>query len=322
MTVNTITIDSELALFQKEILEGLKANPKRLPSKYFYDEKGDELFQQIMEMPSYYLTNCETEIFQNQKAEILKAIDYKSFKLVELGAGDGTKTKILLEYFMEQNIDIQYCPIDISENVLNILAEHIKQDLPSLDLQLLVGDYFRMLDRLSDTSDQPKVILFLGSNIGNMTSKEAIAFLQEVYAHMSDGDLFMIGFDLKKNPQTILDAYNDDTQITAAFNFNLLSRINKTLNADFDIDQFLHWPTYNPITGETKSYLVSKIEQTVTFGNTNDQIHFEAWEAIDMELSQKYSISEINQKAISCGFTLVDNFMDSNRFYVDAVWKK
>lgn len=306
--------------FATDVLSGLTRTPKKLYSKYFYDEQGDKLFQEIMQMPSYYLTYSEFEIFDTHRQAILEQIGDKPFDLIELGAGDGYKTKVLLRHFLFKGADFTYRPIDISENVLLELENDLTENIPELDIQGLPGDYFQMLEKLSASSNRQKVILFIGANIGNLTRDQASDFLRQLQQSMASGDLLLIGFDLKKDPQTILDAYNDSTGITAAFNLNLLHRINRELGANFNVDAFKHWETYNPLTGETKSYLVSKQKQSVAFLDT--KIHFDAWEAIDVELSQKYSLKEIENLAKTTGFQVQQHFFDKRHFFVDTLWQK
>jgi len=306
--------------FAKEVQEGLESNPKSLSSKYFYDAKGDELFQQIMAMPEYYLTNSEFEVFSTHKEALREAFGNSIFNLVELGAGDGTKTKILLEHFIEKGSNFYYSPIDISGNVL----EHLKTDLsvlwPDLEVNSVAAEYFRGLAQLSESSDR-KVVLFLGGNIGNMSLEEAENFLISMHQNLNKGDLVLIGFDLKKDPQTILDAYNDPAGITSAFNLNLLERINRELGANFKIEQFKHWETYHPISGATESFIISKQQQNVYIEALNRSFDFEAWEAIHTELSQKYSLRDIQELASTIGFTSIGQFFDKKRYFVDALWE-
>lgn len=306
--------------FAQDVLAGLSRTPKKLSSKYFYDEIGDKLFQDIMNMPEYYLTDAEYEIFETHKHKILQFIGDKPFDLIELGAGDGTKTKVLLRHFLAKSADFQYRPIDISENVLLELEEDLKANMLDLRVKSLPGDYFKMLEKLNAAHGARKVILFIGANIGNLTREDAAYFLQKIQQNMDSGDFLLIGFDLKKDPQVILDAYNDPAGITAAFNLNLLHRINKELQADMDVNAFKHWETYNPATGETKSYLVSTKKQTVHL--LNRSIHFDAWEAIDVELSLKYSLSEIENLSKSTGFKVVQHFFDTKNYFVDTLWQK
>lgn len=311
-----------LTTFAQDILKGLRSQPKKMSSKYFYDKKGDVLFQQIMRMPSYYLTDAEYEILDQYKGEILGLIGDQHFDLIELGAGDGLKTKLLLEHFVEKQADFTYCPIDISADVLKQLETDVAQRWPKLECKLMPGDYFEMLGQLEHRSHARKVILFLGSNIGNLTPDEARLFIGKVQEHMAPGDILITGFDLKKDPAVILEAYNDPTGITAAFNLNLLERINRELGANFEVAQFKHWETYNPITGATKSYIVSKQKQKVHIKALNQDFNFEAWEAIDVELSQKFNLAEIEALAKLTGFEVLHHFQDQRLYFVDSVWQK
>jgi L-histidine N-alpha-methyltransferase len=316
--------DPDIALssvFAEDVLNGLSSTPKMLSSKYFYDAKGDELFQQIMHMPEYYLTNCELEIFERQKAAILSAIGHQAFNLIELGAGDGYKTKILLKHFLEKQVQFEYQPIDISENVLNHLEKSLHLAWPDLQVRPLAGDYFEVLHQMQGHVSVPKVILFLGANIGNYEPAAAATFLQHLREELDPGDFLLIGLDLKKDPDVILNAYNDPAGITAAFNLNLLERMNRELGANFEISQFRHWETYNPLTGATRSYILSEKDQHVFIKALNRSFHFEAWEAISVELSQKYSLSEVHKLADDAGFQLIQHFTDSRDYFVDSLWR-
>jgi len=327
MNRNTTTATSSLAdydthhKFKNEILNGLSEEPKHLLSKYFYDKKGDELFQQIMNMPEYYLTDCELEIFTRKKNEIAKAVRAfdEPFDLVELGAGDATKSSYLLEYLVAQNADFTYMPIDISANIISILEENLTSKIPELQMTGLNGEYFEMLDKANEISSRRKVILFLGGNIGNMEIEEAYEFCNALKSKLNPNDILLIGFDLKKNPHTILAAYNDKAGITSSFNLNLLTRINEELAADFNIDQFSHYQTYDPLSGACRSYLISLEDQKV---NIEDQeISFKANEAVYMEISQKYSEKEIDIMARKTGFKPLKQISDTKGWFVDAIWK-
>jgi len=288
--------------FGADVLKGLSAHPKKLSSKYFYDKTGDHLFQQIMVMPEYYLTNCELDIFQNKTEELAKAISNinESFDLIELGAGDAMKSSYLLKNLVEKGTDFTYMPIDISGNILSVLQENLKKKLPELEILPLEGEYFDMLDKATGISKRKKVVLFLGGNIGNMESEEAGHFCNEVKRKLNAGDLFLVGFDLKKNPNTILAAYNDPAGITASFNLNLLTRINRELKADFKVENFQHYQNYDPISGACRSFLVSLYDQEVHVGN--HLFHFKKDELIDMEVSQKFSEQDIKKLAGDSGF--------------------
>lgn len=312
---------ANITKFQSDVLEGLQKKQKKLSSKYFYDKTGDRLFQEIMAMPEYYLTKCELDIFKNKKEDLTAFIapENEPFDLIELGAGDAMKSTYLLKYLVENNKDFTYMPIDISGNILSVLKEKLSTEIPKLEVVSLEGDYFEMLDKAASMSSRKKVILFLGSNIGNMNSDEAKNFCLQLNKNLHSGDIVLIGFDLKKNPHTILNAYNDETGITAAFNLNLLHRINRELNADFEVENFQHYQTYDPVSGACRSYLVSLKNQDVTI--ENEVISFKENELIDMEVSQKFSEKEINELAEKSGFKILGEIKDSKKWYVDSVWK-
>lgn len=307
--------------FRDDVLEGLKGSPKKLSSKYFYDKTGDSLFQQIMAMPEYYLTKCELDIFKNKTADLAQLIipQDEAFDLIELGAGDALKSTYLLQHLVNNGADFTYMPIDISGNILSVLNDKLSKQLPALHIVSLEGEYFEMLQKAASLSSRKKVILFLGSNIGNMSFEEAQNFCKTLNHNLGSGDIVLIGFDLMKNPQIILDAYNDKAGITAAFNLNLLSRINKELNANFDLEGFKHYQTYDPVTGACKSYLVSLKDQNVIIAGTH--ISFQENELIDMEISQKFSSEKINELRENSGFAAAGEIKDSKNWFVDVAWR-
>ncbi|CAD7816364.1 Histidine N-alpha-methyltransferase [Chryseobacterium aquaeductus] len=307
--------------FRKEILEGLGSTPKKLHSKYFYDKTGDALFQQIMAMPEYYLTDCELDIFKNKTQELAETIllNDAPFDLIELGAGDAMKSSYLLKHLVDKGIDFNYMPIDISGNILSELNQKLNNEIPELEIITLKGEYFDMLDKATSISQRRKVVLFLGGNIGNMDVEESHHFCRELRRKLNPGDILIIGFDLKKNPHTILNAYNDKAGITSSFNLNLLVRINRELEADFDVLNFQHYQTYDPVSGACKSYLVSLTEQNVHIGN--EVFNFEENELIDMEISQKFSDHDIDQLAKDSKFHVLGEIRDSKNWFVDSVWQ-
>ena len=309
--------------FEEDIYSGLTSNPKHLSSKYFYDKKGDKLFQDIMNMPEYYLTNCEYNIIKANTEEIADTFEGPNgFDLIELGAGDGKKTKILLKYLADKNVDFDYLPVDISQNALDELEQSIKKELPTVRTKTQQGTYFKTLERLSDYNSRKKVILVLGSNIGNLLHKDAIEFLKQIQVAMSPEDMLFIGFDQKKDPQIILDAYNDKAGITAAFNKNLLERINTELHGDFDLDAFSHWETYNPETGTAKSFLISNKEQAVTIKELDLTVNFEAWESIHTEISQKYDDAVVEWLADQSELEVSTSFSDQENYYKNYIFRK
>ena len=307
--------------FYNDVVRGLTASPKRMDSKYFYDGEGDKLFQQIMGCDEYYLTNCEMEIFTQQTGAIAQTLMQggQPFDLIELGAGDATKSSHLLKNLLAQKADFTYLPIDISGHVISSLNATLPLSLPGLKIKGLPGEYFDMLKKAAALSGNRKVVLFMGSNIGNMPPDDALGFCRELRNHLNLGDMAVIGFDLKKNPATILAAYNDCGGITRQFNLNLLRRINRELGTDFNIDKFDHYVTYDPATGGCKSYLVSLAEQQVNLPDAGT-ICFKRDECIWMEISQKYDLEEIDGFAVGSGFKPVASFYDSRNWFVDVAW--
>lgn len=312
-----------ISTFEKEVAEGLSAFPKYLSSKYFYDKKGDKLFQEIMAMPSYYLTDCEFEILETQKEAIASIFaDDQGFDLIELGAGDGKKTKILLQHLINRGDTFTYLPIDISQNVLDELKESVKRELPNVTIDPQQGTYFEVLDDIATYNSRKKVIVVLGSNIGNLLHPQAIDFLSNIKKAMGPKDILFMGFDQKKDPQIILDAYNDPEGITASFNKNILHRINVELQGNFNPENFKHWEVYNPETGTAKSYLVSTKNQTVSINKLGLDYQFTAWESIHTEISQKYDDGIVQWLAEEAGLEIINQFTDSKKYYKNYLFKK
>ncbi|HEY9341085.1 MAG TPA: L-histidine N(alpha)-methyltransferase [Hanamia sp.] len=307
--------------FLKDVLKGLQASPKYLNSKYFYDKKGDELFQKIMASDEYYLTNSEMNIFLRQSKEIADSIllEEDTFDVIEFGPGDAVKSMHLVKELLKRKAIAVYFPIDISENIIGLLNQKLSKQLPDLKVHGLHGEYLHMLAQTNKLSKNKKLVLFLGANIGNFKFQEMPGFCKELNGMLSKGDLILIGFDLKKNPKKILAAYNDKEGLTSEFNLNLLTRINKELSADFNVNSFEHYATYDPDSGACKSFLVSLMTQNIYIDGT--PIHFEKNETIFMEISQKYSIDQIDEIALQCGFTPVAYFFDKEKYFVDVLWR-
>lgn len=307
--------------FLNEVLRDLSSSPKTLNSKYFYDEKGDKLFQEIMDCPEYYPTTCEMEIFKERTHELALTLKngFNTFDLVELGAGDATKSSYLLKELVALGAEFTYMPIDISSSMIAHLEEVLPQKIEGLQIKGLNGEYFDMLEKANQISSRKKVVLMLGGNIGNETPENAIEFCRKIRASLQEGDLVLVGFDLKKNPRTILAAYNDAAGYTRDFNLNLLHRINTELGGNFDTEQFEHYPMYDPATGACKSYLISRIAQEVVI--SGERFKFEENEFIFMEISQKYSLQETEAIARDTGFKPLTHFLDHKKWFVDTVWQ-
>lgn len=318
------TTKTELSQFAKDVMQGLSQENKSISSKYFYDDEGDRIFQQIMEMPEYYLTRSEFEILSQQRDEIcqaMRAFD-EPFNLIEFGAGDGTKTKLLLSKLLEGGADFTYFPVDISQNILDELSGSLKSGFPDLKVHPLNTDYFGALERMSDFDNRRNITLFLGSNIGNFHLDESEEFMGKLASKIETGDMLLLGVDLKKDPEIIVNAYDDPHGITAAFNLNLLSRMNRELGADFNINDFKHYTFYEPDSGEVLSYLVSLKTQTVSFEGLHMEVNFIKDELINTEVSKKYSLNELEQLASGQGFEVIKHFLDANEYFTDTLWRK
>jgi len=297
--------------FERDVIEGLSKEQKTLSSKYFYDTKGDELFQQIMHMEEYYLPEAELEILSQQTENIISDFHHDSFNVIELGAGDGSKTVHFLKNLMALGKDITYYPLDISPNVLAINKALISKALPDLKIELIPGDYFQTLSKIPN--DKPMLVLFLGSNLGNFKDEDAVDFITTINSHLLKNDALVLGLDLMKNPKTILAAYNDANGITKEFNLNLLRRINRELGGNFKVNQFDHYPVYNPLTGTCFSFIVSLAEQEVQIGCKS--FSFKNGETIHTEVSQKYNFKKIKYLRQSSGFSQLKHLTDSQNLF-------
>jgi len=308
--------------FAEDIHQGLTASFKHISSKYFYDDIGSVIFQDIMKMPEYYPTACEFEIISLQGEKIIEKLNFtQPFNIVELGAGDGIKTRQLLKLLMEKDVDFSYVPVDISSKAIDELKANMLSHLPALKINPLVGNYFSMIGELSSSST-PSLFLFLGGNIGNYEPEEVNNLLFGFHQNMKSGDKLLTGFDLQKNPSTIRLAYDDPQGITKAFNLNLLHRINKELDGNFNLNQFDFYSFYNPLNGEVRSYLVSLAAQRVQVGPSKMCYTFAQNELIWTELSKKYTLKEIEKTAVENGFEVMEHFLDCKHYFTDSLWIK
>lgn len=308
--------------FAYDTLVGLSERPKRMPSKYFYDDAGSRYFQRIMDLPEYYPTRCETEILKEHVAAMTAPIASRPFNLVDLGAGDGKKTMIVIEHLRSIGADFVYVPIDISEGAMRQLVGTIRERMPGVRVEGLVSEYAEGVHYLGrEHGDRKNLVLFLGSNIGNFSIVQARAFLRRLWSVLREGDYALIGFDLKKDIEVLLAAYNDRQGVTAEFNLNLLRRMNRELGADFDVSTFRHYGTYNVFSGAMESYLVSLEPQIVRIGALEQSFAFDAWEPLHTEYSYKYLRSDVQALARDTGFASDASFEDSRGWFVDALWR-
>lgn len=306
--------------FKQDVIKGLSKSPqKTLPSKYFYDKKGDELFVKIMALPEYYLTRAEMEIFKNKTEELISALylnKKEKYDIIELGAGDGTKTIHLLKKLISLEFDFEYIPVDISKNALEGLNTYLKNELPDIVVKPNHTDYFKALNDLKQDG-RTKIILFLGSNIGNLLDEQATDFIYHLGSSLYKGDKIILGVDLKKSKEIVLPAYNDSQKITAEFNLNLLDRINNELGANFDRNNFEHYPDYDEEIGIAKSYIKSLKEQWVKIDE--QWFHFIKDELIHTEVSRKYDDEIIKQILSKTDITWEYKIMDSKNLFADYI---
>ena len=320
--------EGSLEFFAGDVLEGLTARPRRLSSKYFYDERGSELFQQISALDEYYLTRCEREILAKHRDRIgslvkaeLEASLHERLNLVELGSGDGHKAFLIVEQLLSEHLDFTYVPIDISPNAMGTLMGSLSVALPHVRTRGLVSDYFQGINWLGRTNHSLNLVMFLGSNIGNFHPEACRGFLCRLWDSLSGGDLVLIGFDLKKDVSTLLRAYNDSEGVTRDFNLNLLERMNRELNADFDLAEWEHYAPYNPNLGAMESYLISRRRQKVHVERLKRTFEFDRAEPIHTEYSYKYSVRDIQELAQENGFELLTNLIDDRGWFADSIWR-
>lgn len=307
--------------FLEHVKNGLSQIPKKLSSRYFYDAKGDALFQQIMQLEEYYLPHCEMQIIQNQSASIAKDIsaNHSSLQIVELGAGDGTKTKHLLKQFSAHFSLLEYVAMDISPNILAINKYEMNSEIKDLNQISIAGNYFETYKNLIP-SQHGRLVLFLGANIGNFPGSEAISFFQFISKGLSSKDYFLVAFDLVKHPRKIIKAYDDSLGITKQFNLNLLERMNRELGADFDISNYEHFPIYNPVTGITSSFIISLKNQSVQFAD-GFKVTFDAFEAINTEISKKFFWSDIDEIANKSKMNITQTYYDTGKEYAFVLFQ-
>jgi len=291
-----------------EVLEGLNKKPKQIPPKYFYDQRGSHLFEAITRLPEYYPTRTELGILKNRGRAIADFLG-DNCVLVELGSGSSQKIRVLLDALQPA----AYVPLDISRDHLLDSAEALARDYPCLEVHAACTDYSNDFELPDLPEDLPRVAFFPGSSIGNFEPKDASALLMRVGQHLGDDGKLLIGVDLKKNREILHAAYNDTQQVTAAFNLNLLQRINRELGADFDLAQFSHHAFFNEQAGRVEMHLVSKIGQRVNVAG--QLIDFSAGESVHTENSYKYSIKEFQTLASASGFTAKQTWTDEDKLF-------
>jgi L-histidine Nalpha-methyltransferase len=313
MTTQALVSLADLVLdrIASAVRDGLTAHPKTLPPWLFYDEAGSLLFEQITTLPEYYLTRVERSILSRHGAAILaEAGDGQSLRIVELGAGSADKTRLLLQAAVDRQASVIYEPVDVSASALEAARDRIELEIPCVEVVPRVMDYTRDLVLEPAGVSERRLVLYIGSSIGNFEPEDAAALLRHVRSRLCPGDGFLLGVDLRKDKQTLLAAYNDREGVTAAFNLNLLARLNRELGANFDLDAFAHRAIWNPRASRIEMHLESLEDQTVRIPALELEIDFAAGETLHTENSYKFRPGAVEALLSASGFTPTATWTD------------
>jgi dimethylhistidine N-methyltransferase len=311
-----ITTDSRALAdaFAEDVDRGLSADPKYLSCIYLYDYRGSLLFERICNLPEYYLTRKETWILERYSKEIASFMPAGAL-LVELGSGSCTKAQYVIDELLMRNDRVVYSPIDISRKMLRESATALLDQYDDLEIISIAAEYREGLRRLGDRNGEPKLIIWLGSSIGNFMPSEAAAFLSGIAESMSTGDLLLVGFDMEKESGVLERAYDDAEGVTAEFNLNLLARINRELGGRFDLDRFTHRAVYNREARRMEMYLVSTGRQQVRIDRLGRSYAFREGERVHTENSHKFSAESIDLLARRAGLEPLDRWLDPDGYF-------
>lgn len=295
----------------QDVVSGLTQTPKSLPPKYFYDDRGSQLFEAITTLPEYYLTRTETQILQQDADAIARRVG--ACDLVELGSGSSTKTRILFDAYHQQNIPLRYVPVDVSGGILEDTARQLIQDYADLSVHGLVSTYEAALADLPATDLPRRLIAFIGSTLGNLSPQHCEQFFQQVSQALQPGDYFLLGVDRHKATARLEAAYNDSQGVTAAFNLNMLHHLNWRFQGDFDPGQFRHVAFYNEGDRQMELYIESLQAQTVTLKALDLTVTFQAGERLLSEISRKFAIAPLTADLLTHGFQMIETFTDDQQ---------
>ena len=317
-TIHRLAHGGDASAFARDVHAGLTRKAKSLPPKYFYDELGSRLFEAICWLPEYYLTRAEGEILETNADEIVSSIE-GPVRLLELGSGSAEKTRYLIEALLSKQPKLHYLPVDISDSSLELASQRLLRLYPGLRITAFAADYFTALQALATrvpTDHKCRTVgVFLGSNIGNFGRDESREFLRAVRKLLHPQDALLLGADLKKPSEILIPAYADSLGVTAAFNLNLLARINRELGGDFDVKKFQHSATYNAELGRIEIHLVSAEPQIVRIRAIDLEAHFEKDETIRTENSYKFDSDQLAVLARDTGFSLARTWFDNARLF-------
>jgi len=305
--------------FARDVALGLTAPQKWLPPKYFYDERGSRLYEQICGSREYYPYRAELEILSTYATEIYAEIG--RLALVELGSGNATKTRYLLNAYERARRPFRYCPVDISREILLGTAERLVQEYSHIDIRAMHADFAKEPEVIEALQLEKKAVAFLGSTLGNFTPEESAEFLRRTAAILGPDDAFLLGVDLKKSPAILVPAYDDAQGITAAFNLNVLRRINYELGGQFDLQRFEHVALYNFGRGRIEMHLRSRMAQDVPVIKIEQIMSFRKDETIHTESSYKYTEDEIRELGCRVNLVLQRTWFDARRYFLVALFR-
>ncbi len=311
------TVGTMRSQLQTDVAFGLRQSQKTLPPKYFYDAYGSRLFEAICQQPEYYLTRTEAQMLRTHAADIVRQT--AGAALVELGSGSSVKTRLLFDEYQCQDHHLHYVPVDISAAMLEETARGLLADYPTMSIEALVTDYLEGLTALPNT--RPRLVLFLGSNLGNFSPTEQTELFQHLATSLHPGDQFLLGLDLRKPVEIIEAAYNDAAGVTADFNLNILRHINRALQADFNLAQFSHLAFYNRGLHQIEMHLKSEVAQEVTIAALNLTVSFRVGETIHTEISRKFDAQEVRAQLTGHGFQFQSQWTDPDHLFLLSLFR-
>lgn len=296
----------------QELLAGLGRSPKTISPRYFYDEKGSELFEQICELPEYYPTRTEAEILKTVSSEIAELTG--NAELIELGSGSSTKTRFLLDAY-QQFDQVSYVPVDVSGSIVEFAAERLFKEYTNLKITGLIGTYEQAIAHLPEPEDLPRMLIFLGSTLGNFPDAARTAFFQNMRQSLRVGDYFLLGVDRHKSADILEPAYDDHAGVTAAFNLNMLNHLNDRYGANFEQDNFRHRAVYNVPERRIEMHLDCLADHNIQFANLDATVEFKAGESILTEISRKFEVDKLKELLAAQGFNTVQVWGDRNDWF-------
>jgi dimethylhistidine N-methyltransferase len=313
-----ISIPTEIrSFFREDVARGLRQTQKTIPPKYFYDQHGSLLFEEICRQPEYYLTRTEAAILERHVSDIIDVVG--DCAIIELGSGSSVKTRLLLDECQRREYATLYIPIDISASMLEATARNLTAEYPRLRVEALAADYSTALTTLPTAPR--RLVLFLGSNLGNFAPAEQEQLLAGIAGAVDVGDFLLLGLDLRKQMNIVEPAYNDAAGVTAAFNLNLLRRMNRELRASFDLQAFSHVAFYNQERHQIEMHLRSDCDQYIAIRDLDMQTSFRAGETIHTEISRKFDLEEISEQLAAHGFQRRKHWTDGQSWFAVCLFQ-